>query len=89
MPHYPHPLIGTAMLGGAPLGGLILGGKTAKKSGKAYMGGKEEKVKQLKKVVHNASKAKLAASLPAKTVLDLVPKKKLEKKVVSHHSKKM
>jgi hypothetical protein len=85
--------LGGAILGGATLGGAILGGRkhkaAAKHKGKAILGGKEAVRKEMKTEARHASKTSLARALPEKELLKLVPKAKLESKVVSRQMKKV
>jgi hypothetical protein len=86
--------LGGAILGGATLGGAILGGRkhksaAAKHKGKAMLGGKEAVRKEMKTEARHASKTSLARALPEKELLKLVPKAKLESKVVSRQMKKV
>ncbi len=82
-------------LGGVALGGSIVGGARhakhplaghhAKKAHHApsHHAVKQEVKKELKSAARHESKEKLARELPVREVLKLVPKGKLEKKVVA------
>jgi hypothetical protein len=95
----------TLPYGMAELGGAILGGAIHRKkhhvghhvkhhvahhlTAAAMLGGKKAVKAEMKAVAKHESKEQLARKLPEKEVLKLVPKDKLEKKVVAAAMKKI